>query len=240
MGADSFKEPTILYVDDQPSHLALFKRAFQGDYLVLTAGSGEEGLEIIKDHDVFLVIADHNMPQMTGIDFLQKAHEVSPKSVQGILSAYSNEEISKDAARRAKLAQFLHKPWKLDRMRQFVEEAYRRYEQTQPTLGIELPPETSVERPTITWHQVAQLVESLEPRIDDHEARRVFLNFVEPRLMKIVPLIRRHVSPLLNAAHQEALKGTFDRLQKILTEYLRDLALESPDRLSESPPRVIH
>ena len=43
-----FTEPTILYVDDQPSHLALFKKAFQGDYLVLTTPSVEEGLEIIK------------------------------------------------------------------------------------------------------------------------------------------------------------------------------------------------
>ncbi|MGH7273840.1 MAG: response regulator, partial [Nitrospiria bacterium] len=86
MSDRSFAEPTILYVDDQPSHLALFKKAFQGDYLVLTAASGEEGLEILKNHDIFLVIADHNMPRMTGIDFLQKAQEISPKVVQAVLS----------------------------------------------------------------------------------------------------------------------------------------------------------
>ena len=84
---DSFQK-TILYVDDQPSHRALFLKAFQGKYDIVTAASGEEGIEIIKKNKISLIIADHNMPGMSGIDFLEKAQKMNPAAEKAILSAY--------------------------------------------------------------------------------------------------------------------------------------------------------
>ena len=240
MNGESFTEPTILYVDDQPSHLALFKKAFQGDYLVLTASDVEEGIEILKEHDIFLVIADHNMPRMTGIDFLQKAREVSPKAVPALLSAYLNDEIVKEAE-ALKIAGHLQKPWKLDRMREFIEESYKRYE-----IGIpvgeeskqELPPP---ERGWISPQQISQFVERLEEKVDSRGARRIFLKFVEPSLKEFVPLIRRPAPMLLAQAQAEALKGNHDLFQKILVNYLRQESLiENPIEKSAIPLKNIH
>lgn len=237
MGTISFSEPTILYVDDQPSHLALFKRAFLGDYLVLTASSAEEGLKIIKEHDIFLVIADHHMPQMTGVDFLNRARDLSPKARQAILSAYV------DHLAPAKLdARFesggesrfstpispigiLQKPWKLDRMRQFVQEALQSYVQGLPSARVEPPVK---KQPIITPHQMTELVQMLEAQVDCRGARRIFLRNVEPPLKKYVAEIRHPAPEWIQRAHQAVLKGNVELFQSILTEgFKQHLAMSS-------------
>ena len=65
------EKPEILYIDDEVDNLLVFKSAFRRHYKVHTAQSGEEGLEILKEKDVSLVITDQRMPRMTGAQFLQ-------------------------------------------------------------------------------------------------------------------------------------------------------------------------
>lgn len=218
MGGDLFKEPTILYVDDQPSHLALFKKAFQADYLVLTASSAEEGLRILNEHDIFLVIADHHMPQMGGIDFLKKAKEFSPQAVQAVLSAYSSDEIVREAAQKIGSVRHLMKPWNLDRMRDFVSEAQKKYEldtlfpkaetRTDRTNLASLPPSSQ---------KILKFTEELESRVDARGARRIFLNHVEPRLRDYIPVIQRPFPDLLRKAHEEAIKGNYESMDYLLS-----------------------
>jgi len=225
----------ILYVDDQPSHRALFKKAFEATYQVLTASSGEEGLEVVKEHEVFLMIADHNMPGMTGIDFLERAEKLSPKAECAILSAYLNDEIIREANRRVRVAEHLKKPWKLDRMRGFIEKAFERY-------SMSLPATESVPyQPPVTPTKFVQFVDQIKASVDRSGARRIFLNFVEPRLRQNVPLIRRPYPGLLSKAQQEALHGDFESLQKTLTEYLKEEGVGAIVRcISEILQKIIH
>lgn len=237
MGNTTIIEPTILYVDDQASHLALFQKAFRGDYLVLTASSGEEGLQILREHDVFLVVADHNMPRMTGIDFLEQAKQVSPKAVQAIVSAYLNDEILQDAKKRTQAIGHLKKPWKLDGMRRFVEEAQYRYAHgpVLPTTSNESVPPPSIRRIPFSWGQVAQSLEGLGGIHDPHGIRRIFLNHVEPRLKEYVAVIKRPMPALLRAAQEEALRGNFFGMEQMLTAYL----IESLQNEEETPHQRI-
>lgn len=234
----------ILYVDDQPSHRALFKKAFGAAYQVLTASSGEEGLEIVKGHEVFLMIADHNMPGMTGIDFLEKAEKLSPKAERAILSAYLNDEIIREANRRVRVTEHLKKPWKLDRMRGFIEDAFERYaiqrvaaeSQIREPEGIGAP-----YQPPVTSTELAQFVDQMKVSVNQQGARRIFLNFVEPRLKENVPLIRRPYPSLLSKAQQEALRGDFEALQKSLAEYLKEEGLGAILRcITDELQKTIH
>lgn len=228
-GALFESEPTILYVDDQPSHLALFKKVFQGDYLVLTAQNPDEGLEILDNHEVFLVLADHNMPRMTGVDFLQKAQEISPKAVRAVLSAYTNEEIIKEAVQRAKVAGTLTKPWKLGPMRQFIEESYRLYERGVPVgdLVPTLPPPPPSQRDPIEPEKICRFFDRLEARVDKRGARRIFLKYVEPPLKSFVPTFRRPAPEFLTKAQREILQGNLLGAERILTEYLKNISAKS-------------
>lgn len=231
-------EPQILYVDDQQSHRALFQKAFESGYFVQTAGSGAEGLDLIRKNDFFLIIADHNMPQMTGIDFLEQVVTLKPKAIQAILSAYENEEIIREANRRTKIAQYLTKPWKWDRMRTFIEDSYKMYESVNPgSLPEILPAEKQIVTPTrsVSWNALAELMAQIDGRVDTRGKKRIFLSYVEPKLRAYVPPIRRPIPELVALAQQEALRGNFDGMQEILAAYLRQSREPTAEEATPEP-----
>jgi len=61
---------TLLFVDDEKNILNSIRRLFRTEnYNILLANSGSEGLEVLKDHDVSVIISDQRMPGMTGSQF---------------------------------------------------------------------------------------------------------------------------------------------------------------------------
>ena len=67
---------TLLVVDDEVSITKALQRLFRKEgYHILTASSGQEGLELLEkaEKPVSLIISDQRMPQMTGAQFLEKA-----------------------------------------------------------------------------------------------------------------------------------------------------------------------
>lgn len=244
---DTFQK-TILYVDDQPSHRALFLKAFQNKYEIVTASSGEEGLEIIKKNKISLIIADHNMPGMSGIDFLEKVQEMDPQAEKAILSAYLDDGIVQDLTRRVKVAGQLAKPWKLDGMRGFIEKAFTHREEALkaswgpladeadvtevPALPTsaeaieELESSLIVDEPLVKTRHLAQAADLLTSEtVDFRGARRIFLSFVEPKIKSIFPVIRKPCAPLLKEAQDQALSGDVHSLEKTLGRYLKEEGL---------------
>jgi len=64
--------PTILYIDDEPINLKLFELSFNRSLNVISATSGEEGLNKIKhNRDILAVISDLKMPKMDGLEFVR-------------------------------------------------------------------------------------------------------------------------------------------------------------------------
>lgn len=68
----------ILYVDDDPLNIELFVLNFEHKYAILTAISGQEGLEILrKNPAIRLVISDMMMPNMNEIEFIAQAKKIT-------------------------------------------------------------------------------------------------------------------------------------------------------------------
>src|SRR4051812_34288770 len=77
------KEKHILLVDDEePVRLALGAVLRREGYCVHLAEGGEEGLRILKEQPVQLVISDYSMPQMTGVEFLKLVRERYPHALR--------------------------------------------------------------------------------------------------------------------------------------------------------------
>ena len=73
---------TILCVDDEKNILNSLKRLLRKeDYKLLTANSGLEGLKLIEENMVHLVICDQRMTEMSGIDFMSLTRFPYPKKV---------------------------------------------------------------------------------------------------------------------------------------------------------------
>ncbi len=118
----------ILVVDDEPLNIRLLERIFSRQYQVLSATSGEEALELLKQHDVALIISDQIMPEMSGIEFLKCAAEMRPRLIRIIISGYSDVNVLTEAINSGIIYRFISKPWNNEDLLQTVARALEHYE----------------------------------------------------------------------------------------------------------------
>ncbi|EJL92389.1 response regulator containing a CheY-like receiver domain and an HD-GYP domain [Herbaspirillum sp. CF444] len=102
----------ILLVDDEASILSSLKRVLRPKgYTLLTAESGAEGLRLLEQNTVDLIISDMRMPEMTGAQFLGKAKERYPEVTRILLTGYSEITSTVSAINDGGIYHYLQKPW---------------------------------------------------------------------------------------------------------------------------------
>lgn len=122
-------ERTLLLVDDEENITSALVRLLRRDgYRILRANSGKEGLELLAQNEVGVIVSDQRMPEMTGVEFLSKAKELYPDTVRIVLSGYTELNSVTEAINRGAVYKFLTKPWEDELLRANVEEAFSRYE----------------------------------------------------------------------------------------------------------------
>ncbi len=121
-------EIKILCVDDEQNVLNAIRRLFiDDDYTVLTATSGNEGLEVLEQEHVQLIISDYRMPGMNGVEFLKEACNRQPDTVRIVLSGYADAASIVAAINEGQIYKFVPKPWNDDELRVTVFNAIERY-----------------------------------------------------------------------------------------------------------------
>jgi len=119
------ESPSVLLVDDKEDELLLLKQALSAEgFNVLTANSAQAGFEILARHGANIVISDHHMPEMTGIEFLSRVRKLYPNTVRVVASKSDDAPTLTRATNRAGIHKFLSKTWDPQRLRAEVREAY--------------------------------------------------------------------------------------------------------------------
>ncbi|MGB7818109.1 MAG: FAD-dependent oxidoreductase, partial [Ornithinibacter sp.] len=113
-------KPIILTVDDDPSVSQAITRdlrsRYAGRYRIIRATSGTEALRSLdelarRDLPVALIVSDHRMPEMTGIDLLERSRAITPGAKRVLLTAYADTEMAIKAINDIGLDHYLLKPW---------------------------------------------------------------------------------------------------------------------------------
>ena len=113
-------KPTILTVDDDPQVSAAITRdlanQYGADYRIVRASSGREALDVLtklalRDDPLALIAADQRMPEMTGIEMLQRAQAYAPGAKMLLLTAYADTDVAIKAINDIGLDYYLLKPW---------------------------------------------------------------------------------------------------------------------------------
>lgn len=115
----------VLYVDDEPANLSAFKAEFRRDAKILTAGSVEESMEILRTGSVDLLITDHRMPEATGLELLQRIADDFEDVDRVMVTAYADLDLVKNAINLGRVKWFLEKPWNPAEIRQIIRKSYR-------------------------------------------------------------------------------------------------------------------
>jgi FixJ family two-component response regulator len=122
-------ERTLLLVDDEENVTSALVRLLRRDgYRILKAASGEEGLAMLAENQIGVIISDQRMPGMSGVEFLSEVKTRYPETVRIVLSGYTELNSVTEAINRGAIYKFLTKPWEDDLLRAHVLEAFQRYE----------------------------------------------------------------------------------------------------------------
>ncbi|MBK8480312.1 MAG: response regulator [Proteobacteria bacterium] len=101
---------TVMVVADELDNLALLERTLGVQYEVQSFSSPQLALESLARRPVDLVIADHPMPQMTGIEFLGRASNEAPDAARILLTGFADLETAQEAVNRGRVSGLLRKP----------------------------------------------------------------------------------------------------------------------------------
>lgn len=127
--AGAAHQRTLLLVDDEENMISSLTRLLRREgYRILSAGGGAEGLEILANNRVDVIVSDQRMPQMTGVEFLREVKVKYPETVRIVLSGYTELQSITDAINEGAIYKFLTKPWDDDQLRSNIQEAFRHKE----------------------------------------------------------------------------------------------------------------
>lgn len=101
----------ILYVDDEPINLDLFKLTFKGKFEIITAESGCTALAILENEEIPIIISDMKMPGMNGLEFIKKAREKYNDKQYYILSGYEINAQIEEAMNKKLINNYFKKPF---------------------------------------------------------------------------------------------------------------------------------
>lgn len=113
-------KPILMTIDDDPQVLASIaqdlRRKYGSDYRIVRASSGQEALDALEQlkergDAVALLLSDHRMPQMDGVEFLGRARSLFPNAKRALLTAYADTEAAIRAINNVRVDYYLMKPW---------------------------------------------------------------------------------------------------------------------------------
>jgi len=120
---------TILCVDDEKNILHSIKRLLRKESLkLLIASSGAEGLKILEENDVHLVLSDQRMPQMSGTEFLAEVKEKYPDVIRIILTGYTEVDSITESINKGNIYKFFLKPWNDQNLKLEIGKALEQYD----------------------------------------------------------------------------------------------------------------
>ncbi len=127
---EDVEKKKILYVDDEIVNLELFMFSFEDDYEVITAINAKQGLEILNKIDIKVILSDLKMPEINGLEFIEKVKQQSPEKICMLLTAYAEPDVLIKAINSEMIYRYMIKPWDRYELKKVIESAFERLTKT--------------------------------------------------------------------------------------------------------------
>jgi len=127
----------ILCVDDEREILSALRRFLrQKAGRILTANSGEEGLELLEAHSPGVIVSDLRMPGMNGAEFLNHVLKFAPHTFRILLSGHADMEAAISAFNKGEIHRYLLKPWDPAKLGHAIEQGFEHHQLIQANLAL--------------------------------------------------------------------------------------------------------
>lgn len=125
--------PRVLLVDDEQNILNAYKRKFRlnSDFELITALGGEVAIDLAKQNaeekEFSVIISDMRMPNINGVELLQKMQNISPNTVRLMLTGNADQETAIQAINQGKIFRFFNKTGSDEDFEEGIRDALEQY-----------------------------------------------------------------------------------------------------------------
>ncbi|MFN0030656.1 MAG: response regulator [Flavobacteriales bacterium] len=121
------EKPRVLYLDDDTANLTSFVANFRHEFDVYTTSNPVEAYTMIGELKIQIVITDHNMPSMSGVEFLESISDHYPDVQRILLTGYTELVPVMEAINKGKVFRIISKPFNMKEISRMVIEAWEQF-----------------------------------------------------------------------------------------------------------------
>jgi len=122
-------ETPILIIDDEEIVLLAISESLMPEgYQIVKTTSPYEALELLKKQEFSVIISDHHMPGMTGLEFFAEANKIQPLASRILITGVLTLKVVVDSINKGEIFRFIAKPWIREELLATVANAINRYE----------------------------------------------------------------------------------------------------------------
>ena len=122
------KKHTLLVVDDEADVGDSVHDLLRREFNVLKARNAEEGIQLMQQNEVHIIMTDQRMPKITGVELLAKIRQRYPQAVRMLFTGYADLDSIVAAINQGHVYGFLKKPWQPEELEAVVREAALEYD----------------------------------------------------------------------------------------------------------------
>jgi DNA-binding NtrC family response regulator len=122
------KKHTLLVVDDEADVCDSVHDLLRREFKVLRAKNAEEGLQLMRENEVHIIMTDQRMPKVTGVELLTDIRLGHPQAVRMLFTGYADLDSIIAAINQGHIFKFLKKPWQPEDLEAAVREAASEYD----------------------------------------------------------------------------------------------------------------
>jgi response regulator RpfG family c-di-GMP phosphodiesterase len=122
---DTARAPLLLIVDDEQQILSALRRSLRREgFEIIAVNSAREALRTLEEHPVDIILSDHKMPHMTGLQFLARAAERWPDTSRLLLTGWT-ASIPQQKIRALGIRAVIPKPWDDATLKEILRKAFK-------------------------------------------------------------------------------------------------------------------
>jgi signal transduction histidine kinase len=119
---------TLLVVDDEPDVVQSLRDLLRREFYVLGVTRARDGLRLLHEQPVHVVMTDQRMPEMTGVEFLRDVRRDRPDAIRLLFTGYADIKAVIDAINEGHVYRYITKPWDPDELLALLHQAGEQYE----------------------------------------------------------------------------------------------------------------
>ena len=119
---------TLLVVDDEPDVVQSLQDLLRREYRVLGATRARDGLRLLHEQPVNIVMTDQRMPEISGVDFLRSVRRDRPEAIRLLFTGYADIKAVIDAINEGHVYRYITKPWDPDELLTILRQAGEQFD----------------------------------------------------------------------------------------------------------------